>query len=112
MLSLDSFFYYGTDEFYLEYFVKFVRPGGQIGTVDPGLLQELPGETPEHLRDWPFTGWHTPEWWRGHWERTGIVEVEVSDEVPESAELFRRHEELQAELRPNSLAAGWRSGGR
>lgn len=105
IVSLDSFFYYGTDEFYLGYFVKFVRPGGQIGKVDVGLLQDLPDEIPEHLRTWPVSeGYHTAEWWRRHWERTGLVEVELSDNVPQSAQLWQRHYELHADLHPDDPA--------
>ena len=105
ILSLDSFFYYGTDEFYLEYFVKFVRPGGQIGKIDVGLLRDLPDEIPEHLRGWPLTGYHTHEWWRQHWERTGLVEIELADDLPGGAWLWQRWYELKATLRPDDPAA-------
>ena len=31
IVSMDSYQYYGTDDLYLNYFLKFVKPGGQIG---------------------------------------------------------------------------------
>ena len=36
-MSIDSFFYYGTDDLYLQYLARFVKPGGQIGAtlMDP-----------------------------------------------------------------------------
>jgi ubiquinone/menaquinone biosynthesis C-methylase UbiE len=105
ILSLDSFFYYGTDEFYLEYFVKFVRPGGQIGKIDVGLLQDLPDKIPDHLRDWPLTGYHTHEWWRRHWERIGLVEIELADDLPGGARLWQRWYKLKAALRPDAPEA-------
>ena len=42
-VSLDSYQYYGTDDLYMSYFHKFVKPGGQIGIVVPGLIQEING---------------------------------------------------------------------
>ena len=105
ILSLDSFFYYGTDEFYLEYFVKFVRPGGQIGKIDVGLLQNLPDKIPEHLRGWPLTGYHTHKWWRRNWESTGLVEIELADDLPNGSQLWRLCEELDAALHPGKAGA-------
>lgn len=37
IVCVDSYIYYGTDDLYLNYFHKFVKPGGQIGIVVPGL---------------------------------------------------------------------------
>jgi len=31
IVSLDSFYYYGTDDLYLNYLARFVKPGGAIG---------------------------------------------------------------------------------
>src|SRR5262245_13397475 len=31
IVSIDSYFYYGTDDHYLNYLARFVKPGGQIG---------------------------------------------------------------------------------
>jgi hypothetical protein len=46
-------------------------------------VQEWDGETPAHLRQWWASdcAWclHSPAWWRRHWERSGIVDVETSD---------------------------------
>ena len=75
-MSIDSFFYYGTDDLYLNYLARFVKPGGQIGIAGAGLMQEIDGPLPEHLREWWTPDlWclHSAAWWRRHWERTGIV---------------------------------------
>ena len=87
ILSVDAYHYFGTDELYLgNHLVRVVKPGGQIGIVVPGLVQEWPGaEIPGHLRPfWEFemNSLHSPGWWRRHWERSSLVTVELSDLMP------------------------------
>ena len=45
---IDSFFYYGTDDLYLNYLARFLKPDGPIGIAGAGLVQELTA-VPEHL---------------------------------------------------------------
>jgi SAM-dependent methyltransferase len=95
VLCVDSYIYYGTDDLYLDYLIKFVMAGSQIGMVSPGFARELDGPLPEHLR--PFWAqecwsWHSADWWRQHWTRTGLIDVECSENMPEAWELWRRHE--------------------
>lgn len=84
IVSIDSFPYYGTDDLYLNYLARFVKPGGQLGIAGAGLTKEIEGALPEHLREWWTPDlWflHSPDWWRRHWERTGIVDIEVADSM-------------------------------
>ena len=77
IVSLDSYHYYGTDDLYLPYFLKFLKPGGQIGVVVPGLMQDFNGPVPEHFsrprKDgvpfWVDECWsiRTAAWWQNHW---------------------------------------------
>jgi SAM-dependent methyltransferase len=86
IVSIDSFPYYGTDALYLNYLAHFVKPGGPIGVAGAGVVREMDGQLPEHLRDWwtqDFWAFHSPAWWRRHWARTGIVDVEVADTLPD-----------------------------
>jgi cyclopropane fatty-acyl-phospholipid synthase-like methyltransferase len=88
-ISIDSFVYYGTDDHYLNYLARFVKPGGLIGIAGAGLMQEIESEVPDHLRQWWEPGmWclHSANWWKRHWERTGIVTVEVADNMPDGWE--------------------------
>src|SRR6187455_2913720 len=75
IVSIDSFFYYGTDDLYLNDLARFVKPGGPIGIAGVGLMQEVDGAVPEHLRAWwaqdQLWGLHSAAWWRRHWGRTG-----------------------------------------
>lgn len=89
IVCLDAYIYFGTDDLYLASFQKFVRPGGQIGIVVPGLVRDFNGSIPEYLTRkqksggvfWSNECWcfHTAEWWRNHWAKTGLVDVELAD---------------------------------
>ena len=86
IVSIDSFFYYGTDDFYLNYLVRFLKPGGPIGIAGAGMMQEIDGALPVISRDWwtqDCWALHSAAWWRRHWERTGILEIELADTMPE-----------------------------
>ena len=86
LVSFDAYHYFGTDDLYLDYYAKFVKPGGQIGIIVPGLQREFEAGLPDHLVGYwegAFWSFHSPEWWRRHWEKTGQVEVTSADTVPE-----------------------------
>ncbi|MGI5170573.1 SAM-dependent methyltransferase [Spirillospora sp. CA-253888] len=89
VVSIDSFVYYGTDDLYLSHLARFVRPGGQIGIAGAGLVQEIDGPVPGHLRAWWEPGMaclHSAAWWRWHWERSAVVRVEAADTMPDGWE--------------------------
>src|SRR5881628_3084539 len=43
IVSIDSFYYYGTDGLYLNYLAHFVKQGGPIGIAGAGLVREIEG---------------------------------------------------------------------
>ena len=70
--------------------MKFLKPGGRIGIVCPGLAHEI-AEPPAHLKqwwEWDFCCFHSPEWWRQHWAKTGLVNVEVAEQIPDGHALW------------------------
>lgn len=87
IVSIDSFMYYGTDDFYLNYLARFVKPGGTVAIAQAGLVQEIGDSVPEHLAEWWAVempnSLHSAEWWRRHWARSGILENVVADTLPE-----------------------------
>jgi len=86
VVSIDSFVYYGTDDLYLGYLARFLKPGGTLGIAGAGLMQEMEDGVPDHLQEWWEPSlWclHSAPWWRRHWERTGIMAVELADTMPE-----------------------------
>ena len=94
-VSLDSYHYYGTDELYLLSFAKLVKRGGQIGIVVPGLSREFDDEVPDKLKPWWDGEWytfHSPAWWSRLWRRSGVVDVEVADSLPDGWNLWMKWE--------------------
>jgi ubiquinone/menaquinone biosynthesis C-methylase UbiE len=74
IVSFDSYSYYGTDDLYLSYIIRFLKPGGKIGIVVPGLQSEFTNTPPEHLLKPQSNGrvfwepdcytFHSAQWWR------------------------------------------------
>jgi SAM-dependent methyltransferase len=86
ILSIDSFGYYGTDDLFLSYLARFLRPNGHLGIAGAGLIHEFEGPVPEHLRKWwtpDLCCIHSAAWWNRHWTRSGAVEVELADTMPD-----------------------------
>ena len=84
ILAFDSFQYFGTDDLFLPYIVQFLKPSGTLGFASAGLVREISGEVPNHLRRfWTSDAWclHTADWWRRHWSRTGLVDVKLADSM-------------------------------
>jgi cyclopropane fatty-acyl-phospholipid synthase-like methyltransferase len=87
VVSIDSFQYYGTDDLYAYYLAHFVKPGGTIAMAGAGLTKEFDGQVPEALQGWwePMMNClHTADWWRRHWERSGILSVSHVDTLPDA----------------------------
>jgi SAM-dependent methyltransferase len=86
IVSIDAFVYFGTDDLYLASLARLLKPGGTLGIAGAGLMREIDGPVPDHLAAWwEPANWclHSADWWRRHWERTGIVDVELADTLPD-----------------------------
>src|SRR5690606_29605545 len=91
VVSVDAYQYFGTDDLYLGYIRRFVRPGGSIGIAVPAVTEEVT-DVPEHLAaywEWDFACFHTPQWWRRHWSRTGLATVDVARTQVDGPRLWR-----------------------
>lgn len=93
IVSIDAIPYFGTDDHYLNYLARFVKPGGVIAIALAGFVDEIYGEAPAHLSDWlraepALYSMHSASWWKRHWERTGIVDVELADSMPDGWKLW------------------------
>jgi SAM-dependent methyltransferase len=91
IVAVDSYMYFGTDDLYLQSLGRFVKPGGQVGIALSGLTRETE-DVPVHLQEWwsqdPLWCFHTAEWWRRHWGRTGILDISVADTLPDGWRLW------------------------
>lgn len=52
VMSIDSFMFYGTDDLYLNYMARFLKPGGLIGIAMAGFMREINDQVPAHLSAW------------------------------------------------------------
>jgi cyclopropane fatty-acyl-phospholipid synthase-like methyltransferase len=87
IVVIDSYTYFGTDDKYLPYLAKFLKPDGRVGIVDVAFTREIEtfAQVPEFLqadyaRYWYFI--HTVEWWKKMWERTGLVDITCAGLLP------------------------------
>lgn len=105
VFSVDSYQYYGTDDLYLGYILRFLRTGGRLALVMPAMKQEF-DTPPEHLTRTLKSGttfwdqkecWclHTLQWWRKHFEQPGLVDVEVAEYIPDGWRLWLEWEEIR-----------------
>jgi cyclopropane fatty-acyl-phospholipid synthase-like methyltransferase len=83
IVSVDAYHYFGTDELYLAYLTRFLRPGGYIGIVVPALVADFEDDqVPEHLQPYwapSFSTFHSARWWHRLWTRSGAVDVDRAD---------------------------------
>ena len=78
VVSIDAFEYFGTDVHLLPTLLRVLKPGGRIAISTPALkvdpYLQAPPEQVRALVGWEAAAWHAPDWWRRHWELTGLVE--------------------------------------
>ena len=99
IVSIDAYHFFGTDDLYLGYLSRFVRPGGTLGVVMPGLMRPIDGSPPKHLTEPQSNGapfwedecisFHTKEWWRNLWELSNKVDVLLADTLEDGWRYWR-----------------------
>jgi cyclopropane fatty-acyl-phospholipid synthase-like methyltransferase len=105
VVSIDSYQYFGTDDLYLGYITRFLKPGGAMGLVMPAILQEFE-EPPPHFKERQASGavfWdpseclclHTLDYWKRLFERTGLVDLELAETVKDGWKLWRDWERIR-----------------
>ena len=90
IVSLDAYQYFGTDDLYLGYISKFLKPGGRIGMVYPNQTHEN-DEPPTHLKhwwEWDFCCFHSPLCRPHHLAKTCLVTVETAEWMPDGHALW------------------------
>jgi SAM-dependent methyltransferase len=102
IVSVDSYHYYGTDVRYLAYLARYARAGAPVAIAVPSHPDD-PDVMPDDVtgvRHAPLGGdyfsFRSAEWWRRHWEQSGVVDVEVADLHPTGWELWYRWCEVGA----------------
>jgi cyclopropane fatty-acyl-phospholipid synthase-like methyltransferase len=95
VVSIDSYHYFGTNDLFLLDFIKYIKPGGKIGVVSPGLTHEIGNDVPESIRDYwdeGFCSFHSPSWWKEHFEKCKSVSVDIADSLTNRREIWLKWE--------------------
>ena len=92
-IAIDCYHYFGASEsYFVDIFSKLVKPGGQFGIAVPGFRYEYEKGYPETLEKlWMpelFT-FHSKEWWRNLWEKTGLCEISACYEIDSPKEIWQ-----------------------
>jgi cyclopropane fatty-acyl-phospholipid synthase-like methyltransferase len=87
IIVVDSYTYFGTDEKYLPYICRFLKPGGCLAIADVCFTREITSlnEVPAFLKkDYPRYWYyiHTVTWWKQLWEKTGLLTITCAEELP------------------------------
>lgn len=95
IVSIDAIPYFGTDDHYLSSLARFVKPGGSIGIALAGFVDEFENQVPDHLAEWLATepslrSMHSAGWWKRHWQRSGVVDLELADSLPDGWKLWQQ----------------------
>jgi len=105
IVCVNSYYYFGQDEAYLENILKFLRPGGQLGMIINGYPKEAPDIIPDYLLE--FLGedelwtWKSLSWYKNLWEKDGLVSIDVADTLPNACDLLIRYEAAQLAYDPS-----------
>ena len=93
IVSIDAYQYSGTDLLYLDYLARFLRPGGLLGIVVPGLTRPLTDGVPPWLAEPQSNGkvfweeycrcFQTAETWKGIWAGSPLVTDVSADLAPD-----------------------------
>ena len=78
IVSIDAFEYFGTDVHLLPLLARVLKQGGPIGMSTPALrVDPYEGPVPAYVSavvGHEAAAWHSPEWWRRHWELSALVD--------------------------------------
>jgi SAM-dependent methyltransferase len=86
LFSVDAYHYFGMSDDFLPTYAALVEPGGQIGVVVPGDSAHSP----------TWDSFRSVNWWRELWEREGVVDIELADDLPGGRALWLRFLEANA----------------
>jgi hypothetical protein len=63
-----------------------------LPNTSPGCL--ITTDPSDAVKGWEFGSFHSPQWWRNHWEKTGQVEVTRADLIPDGWKHWLKWQEI------------------
>jgi len=86
LFSVDAYHYFGMSDDFLASYAALVRPGGQVGII-------VPGDSADSMR---WDSFRSANWWRALWERSGVVDIDLADDIVGGRALWLRFLEANA----------------
>jgi cyclopropane fatty-acyl-phospholipid synthase-like methyltransferase len=89
IFCVNAYTYFGTDDKYLPYIARFLKPDGYLAISDICLKDEIHtvSEIPTFLKSNFAQYWyhiHAPNWWQHKWEKTQLLDIQCAEILPES----------------------------
>ena len=103
VVGIDSFSLFATDDHFPRELLRYVRPGGQVGFIGPGVTTEFEGRVPADMLDYwdpNFNAIHTPGWWARKFNDSGWADVVTAELIPDGWRYWLAWEQLVADLGP------------
>jgi SAM-dependent methyltransferase len=98
IVSFDSYQYYGTDELYGGYIKNFLKIGGTLTIVVPGLQKDLNNKYPEYFKlkqksggifwAWDMCVFHDTAWWANHFSKIPFFKVDCVQKMEDGGKLW------------------------
>lgn len=97
VVCVDAWHLFGLGEGFAGRIAHYVRPGGYLAMIGPGLVAEFEHGLPQHIIPfWQQEFWslHSPNWWRDLWQQEAGLDVIYADIVPDGWKLWLQWEEI------------------
>lgn len=97
VVCVDAWHLFGLGEGFVSRIAHYVRDGGYIAMIGPGLVQEFEDGLPSHVIPfWQQEFWslHSADWWKSLWQQDPELDVLHADNVPDGWKLWLQWEEI------------------
>ena len=96
IICIDAYHYFGTDDQYLTYLLKFLKQGGQFGIVVPGFVHDADDEIKKRFAELWDNGLHTLkplQWWDNQIRKMDLLDITCSDNLPDGYRIWYEWEQ-------------------
>lgn len=91
IICVDAYHYFGTDDLYLPYLLKYLKDRGEFGIVVPGFVKEIDSEIRERFKDYWDNELYSLKplsWWDNHLRKMEMLDITHSDNLPDAFQFW------------------------
>ena len=92
MISIDAWHYFGaSSSFFDSHLAPFIKPGGKVAIVVPGLKRPFHSGVPPQLAPWwqAQMNFYTVDWWQQLWQQSAFLQIESCEESRRCTEAWQ-----------------------